>query len=306
MLAYQEQQLKGQERTGWKRFSGAFWRTWRFFKQSKLGLIGIFVILVFLAIGILAPLIIPYQPLEKNYNEAGKLKRLMLPCKEHWLGTTLYGRDVFSQVIMGTRNALIVGLLTAFFVALIGLNVSLFSGYYGGFVDNLLMRITDIVYGVPILPFAIVALSILTRSIWWIIFVMSTLYWTTTARVIRSQVLSLKERPFIDAARISGSSNLRIIYKHIAPNVLPQAFVHGAFAVAWAITTEASICFLGFGDPYSISWGTIIYNVFTSMVMYKAWWWFMPPGVCIMLVVMSFYFVGRAYEEIANPRLKGV
>jgi len=306
MLAYQEQQLKGQERTGWKRFSGAFWRTWRFFKQSKLGLVGIFVILVFLAIGILAPLIIPYQPLEKNYNEAGKLKRLMLPCKEHWLGTTLYGRDVFSQVIMGTRNALIVGLLTAFFVALIGLNVSLFSGYYGGFVDNLLMRITDIVYGVPILPFAIVALSILTRSIWWIIFVMSTLYWTTTARVIRSQVLSLKERPFIDAARISGSSNLRIIYKHIAPNVLPQAFVHGAFAVAWAITTEASICFLGFGDPYSISWGTIIYNVFTSMVMYKAWWWFMPPGVCIMLVVMSFYFVGRAYEEIANPRLKGV
>ena len=229
----------------------------------------------------------------------------MQPSNNHWLGTTLYGRDVFSQVIMGTRNALFVGLLTAFFIGLIGLNVGLFSGYYGGFIDNLLMRITDIVFGVPILPFAIVALSILTRSILWIIFSMAIVFWPTTARVIRSQVLSLKERPFIDAARISGSSNLRIIYKHIAPNVLPQTLVHGAFAVAWAITTEASICFLGFGDPYSISWGTIIYDAFTSLAMYQAWWWFLPPGICIMLLVMSFYFVGRAYEEIANPRLRG-
>lgn len=250
-------------------------------------------------------MITPYDPLKKHYDRAGKLERLIPPSHAHWLGTTSYGRDILSQVIMGTRNALLVGFLTAFFVALMGLNVGLFSGYYGGFIDNLLMRITDILYGVPILPFAIVALSIVTRSIFWIIFVMSILFWTTTARVIRSQVLSLKERPFIDAARISGSSNLRIIYKHIAPNVLPQIFVHGAFAVAWAITTEASICFLGFGDPYSISWGTIIYDVFTSMVMYKAWWWFLPPGICIMLVVMSFYFVGRAYEEIANPRLRG-
>ena len=131
------------------------------------------------------------------------------------------------------------------------------------------MRITDIIGSVPILPFAIVALSILTRSVWWIIGVMSLLYWTTAARVIRSQVLSLRERPFIDAARLSGTGSIRLIYKHIAPNVLPQALVHGAFAVSWAITTEASIAFLGFGDPYSISWGTIIYDVFSSMVMYR-------------------------------------
>ncbi len=293
-----------QERTQWSRFWGTLCRTWGFFRRSKLGLIGVLIIMFFFCIGVIAPIITPYDPFAKNYDEAGKLKKLMQPSNRHWLGTTLYGRDVFSQLIMGTRNALFVGLLTAFFVALIGLNVGLISGYYGGIIDNLLMRITDIVFGVPILPLAIVALSILTRSILWTIFVMAILFWPSTARVIRSQVLSLKERPFIDAARISGSSNLRIIYKHIAPNVLPQAFVHGAFAVAWAISTEASICFLGFGDPYSISWGTIIYDVFTSLAMYKAWWWFLPPGICIMLLVMSFYFVGRAYEEIANPRLR--
>ena len=281
-------------------------QTWRVLRRNRMGLVGAIVIAVFSFVGIAGPSIVPYQPLERQYDEAGKLKRLNPPSAEHWLGTTLYGRDVLSQLVVGTRNAFLIGLLTAFFVAMIGLNVGLITGYYGGWVDNFLMRITDIIGSVPILPFAIVALSILTRSVWWIIGVMSLLYWTTAARVIRSQVLSLRERPFIDAARLSGTGSPRLIYKHIAPNVLPQALVHGAFAVSWAITTEASIAFLGFGDPYSISWGTIIYDVFSSMVMYRAWWWFLPPGICIMLVVMSFYFVGRAYEEIANPRLRGL
>src|SRR3990172_2389732 len=279
-------------------------RPWRFLRRNPMGLSGIIIILVFSVVGLLGPWFAPYQPMERQYDETGGLKRLNPPSSEHWLGTTLYGRDILSQVIVGTRSAFLVGLLTAMFVAIIGLNVGLISGYYGGWVDNLLMRLTDIVGSVPILPFAIVALSVLTRNIWWIIGVMSILYWTTTARVIRSQVLSLRQRPFVDAARISGTNDLRLLYKHIAPNVLPQAFVHGAFAVSWAITTEASIAFLGFGDPYSISWGTIIYDVLTSMVIYLAWWWFFPPGICIMLVVMSFYFVGRAYEEVADPRLR--
>lgn len=298
--------LKDPAKDGWRATAASSLRlTWRFFRQSRLGMVGIIIIAFFVLIGLAAPLIAPYSPFEKQYDEAGRLKRLLPPTKDHWLGTTLYGRDVFSQVVIGTRTALLVGFLTAFFVGLIGLNVGLFAGYYGKWIDKLLMAMTDIIFGVPLLPFAIVALSILTRSLWWIIFVMSILSWTMTARVIRSQVMTLRERPFIDAARISGAHNLRILYKHIAPNVMPQVFVHGAFAIAFAITTEASICFLGFGDPHTISWGTIIYDVFTSMAMNRAWWWFLPPGICIMIVVMAFYFVGRAYEEIANPRLRG-
>jgi peptide/nickel transport system permease protein len=268
-------------------------------------MIGVVILCIFVLIGAFAPSISPYDPRVQNYNEAGKLERLQPPSAKHWFGTTTYGRDVLSQTIHGTRVALVVGTMTAFFVALIGMNIGLISGYYGGIVDTLLMRMTDIVYSIPTLPFAIVAFAILTRDIFWIIVVMALLFWTTTARVVRSQVLSLRERPFIDVARTSGASDLRILYKHIAPNVLPLVFVQGAFAVAAGITTEASISFLGVGDPDAISWGTILYDASSSNVMYKAWWWFLPPGVCIMLVVMAFYFIGRAYEEVANPRLKG-
>jgi len=279
-------------------------RAWRPFANNPQAVVGLGILVAFVLVGVFAPWIAPYDPLQKQYGEGFKLKRLLPPSRAHLFGTTLYGRDVFSQVVMGTRTALFVGIVTALTVSLVGLNVGLWAGYRGGTVDTVLMRVTDIVYGVPILPFGIVALSILTRSVWWIIGVMCILYWPTTARVIRSQVLSLRSRPFIDAARIAGSGHLRIVYRHIAPNVLPQAFVHGVFAVAWAITTEASINFLGFGDPYTISWGTVIYDVFTSMVTYTAWWWFVPPGVCIMLVVTAFYFIGRAFEEVANPRLR--
>ena len=279
-------------------------RAARPFVGQPAAVAGLMVLLAFLAVGLLAPRIAPYNPLEKQYTEAGRLKRLLPPSREHLLGTTLYGRDVLSQVVMGTRTALFVGFVTAAVVSAVGLNVGLWAGYRGGALDSALMRVTDVVYGVPILPFGIVALSILSRSVWWIIGVMSILYWPATARVIRAQVLSLRTRPFVDAARITGAGPLRIVYRHIAPNVLPQAFVHGVFAVAWAITTEASINFLGFGDPYTLSWGTIIYDVFTSMVSFTAWWWFVPPGLCIMAVVTAFYFVGRAFEEVANPRLR--
>ncbi|MEW6262607.1 MAG: ABC transporter permease [Thermodesulfobacteriota bacterium] len=272
--------------------------------RNRLGLLGLAIIVLFVTAGLLAPVLAPFGPLEKGYNQAGKLERLEPPSWKHPCGTTLYGRDVFSQLLFGARTVLLVSFLTAFFVALIGLNVGLCAGYFGGWVDNLLMRITDVLFGVPVLPFAIVALSLLTRGLWGIILVMSSLYWMSTARVVRSQVLSLRERTYMDAARISGAGDLNIIYKHLAPNVLPQVFVHGAFAVAWAITTEASISFLGFGDPNTISWGAILHDVFSSNVMYLAWWWFLPPGLCIILLVLALYLTGRAVEETVNPRLR--
>ena len=276
----------------------------RLVASSRLGLLGLVVFGFWVCVAILAPVVAPYEPMEKNYDASQRLKKLNPPSREHLLGTTLLGRDVFSQLVWGTRPALIIGLSTAIGVILIGVNIGLISGYFGGWIDHLLMRFTDIFMGVPFLPFIIVVLSLTGESMLTVIMAMMIIMWRSTARVIRSQVLSLRERPFVDAARISGASSLKIIYYEIAPNILPIALVNVAFALAWAIITEASIGFLGFGDPNVLSWGTIIYRAFASEMSYKAWWWVIPPGAAIMLLVTAVYFIGRAYEEMINPRLK--
>ncbi len=276
----------------------------RFIARSKLGMFGMILFAACVVVALLAPVLAPYEPMQKHYDASGKLMKLRPPSQEHLLGTTILGRDVFSQLLWGGRPALMIGLLTAIGVVVIGVNIGLIAGYYGGWIDNLLMRITDIFMGLPFLPFIIVVLSLTGRSLWTITLALVIIMWRSTARVIRSQVLSLRERSFVDAARVSGASSLKIIYVEIAPNIFPIALVNVVFALAWAIITEASIGFLGFGDPNVLSWGSIIYEAFASEMSYKAWWWVIPPGGAIMILVTAVYFIGRAYEEMINPRLK--
>lgn len=284
-------------------FARHFLRT---INKTWSGRIAFWIFAFCVLMAIIGPLIAPFDPMERNYDEAGKLIRLSKPSLEHWLGTTALGRDVFSQILWGARPAILVGVLTALGVVIVGVNVGLISGYFGGRVDAILMRITDVFLGLPFLPFIIVVLSISGRSIWTIIFAMTLVMWRSTARVIRAQVLSLKEMPFIAAARVSGASDWTIIYREIAPNILPLALVNIAFALAWAIITEASIGFLGYSDPHVVSWGSVIYQAFASQMMYRAPWWVIPPGAAIMVLVSSVYFIGRAYEEAVNPRLRGL
>jgi peptide/nickel transport system permease protein len=276
----------------------------RFIARSKLGMFGMIIFAACVVVALLAPVLAPYEPMQKHYDASEKLMKLRPPSQEHLLGTTILGRDVFSQLLWGGRPALMIGLLTAIGVVLIGVNIGLIAGYYGGWIDNLLMRITDIFMGLPFLPFIIVVLSLTGRSLWTITLALVIIMWRSTARVIRSQVLSLRERSFVDAARVSGASSLKIIYVEIAPNIFPIALVNVVFALAWAIITEASIGFLGFGDPNVLSWGSIIYEAFASEMSYKAWWWVIPPGAAIMILVTAVYFIGRAYEEMIDPRLK--
>lgn len=272
--------------------------------QTLAGKIAFYIFCLCLFLAIFGPLIAPFHPLDRNYDTAGKLIRLSGPTWDFWFGTTVLGRDIFSQILWGARPAMLVGVLTALGVVIIGVNVGLISGYFGGRTDAILMRITDVFLGLPFLPFIIVVLSISGRSIWTIIFAMTLVMWRSTARVIRAQVLSLKEMPFIAAARISGASDWTILYREIAPNILPLALVNIAFALAWAIITEASIGFLGYSDPEVVSWGSIIYQAFASQMMYRAPWWVIPPGIAIMVLVSSVYFIGRAYEQVVNPRLR--
>lgn len=278
-------------------FFRAVWR-------GPFGSTGLVILGLCVALAILGPAIAPYDPVARNYDAAGKLLRLAPPSWQHWLGTTLLGRDVLSQMLVGARPALLVGGLTALGTVVIGVNIGLISGYFGGRIDSFLMRLTDMFLGLPFLPFIIIVLSLTGRSLTTMVIAMTLVMWRSTARVVRAQVLSLREMPFVAAARITGASDLTIIYREIAPNIMPIALVSVAFALAWAIITEASIGFLGFGDPSMVSWGSIVYDAYASQMMYRAPWWVVPPGIAIMVLVSAVYFVGRAYEQVVNPRLR--
>lgn len=262
--------------------------------NARIGLI-IFGLIVLVAI--FAPVIAPYDPQERLRTADGELARLLPPQKGYWLGTTNFGRDILSQLIVGTRRTLSVGAIAAFMAVFIGTNVGLIAGFRGGRIDNLLMRTTDAAYALPFLPFAIVLVGIVGRTDLILIAVIGLLFWRTTARVIRSQVLTTKERTFVKAAIAGGASPRRVLYAHIAPNVLALALVYGMLLIAEAVMAEASLSFLGFAPPDSLSWGTIMFDAFTSQRMRQAWWWPMFPGLALMIFMYSVYSVGRGFQR---------
>ncbi|HHX90869.1 MAG TPA: ABC transporter permease subunit [Paracoccus sp.] len=230
--------------------------------------------------------------------------RLAPPSREHWFGTDHLGRDLYSQNVHGSRIALLVGFLGAALVMLIGTNVGLIAGYYRGRTETILMRTVDVMYGIPFEPFALILVLLFQPSLLIVILAVSLLTWRTVARLIRSQVLSLRERPFVKAARVAGASDLRIMYLHIFPNVMPLVFLELAIIVGVSIIAEATLSFLGLGPPHSISWGGILHDARLSGAWRTAWWWNLPPGILIMTTVLSVFFISRSLEVVANPRLR--
>lgn len=280
-------------------------RPYNVLRGNRMGEVGLVLLAFLLTLAVVGPAIAPYDPLAKDMNEDGTLVSNEGPSDEHLLGTTRYGRDVLSQLLVGTRSALLVGFLAGTIVITIGTTVGLTAGYYGGWVDSILMRITDVVYGIPILPFAIVVLTMLNRSIYWIILMLGLIYWRNCARIIRSEVMSLKEEEFIQRAETTGASSSRIILKQLLPNMLPFSFLYFAYAVGWSIVTAASIAFLGFGDPNQVSWGRMMFAAWNTNSVLQQPIWALTPGIMIMLTVSAVYFIGRTYEQVANPRLQG-
>ncbi len=276
----------------------------REFMRDGPGVVGFIILSVFFFIAAFGDSIAPYGPNDLQYLDDGSLARGEPPSFRYLFGTTTAGRDVFSQTLSGARVAVVVGFLSAIVTVFIGSNVALWAGYSGGRLDDALMGLVDITYGIPFLPFAIVLVSLLGTSIWNIILIISLLFWRGTARVIRAQVLTLKERPFIWSARAAGAKPRYIIYRHILPNVLPLILLYTALAVSTGVLTEAGLSFLGFGDPRFPSWGTMLNDAFRAGAARRAWWWIVPPGVCIALFVTASYMVGRAFEASADPRLR--
>jgi peptide/nickel transport system permease protein len=274
------------------------------FQRDRMALTGLIILLFFILVALFAPIITPYDPLQVIEKDGIWLAN-QKPSPDFPLGTTNLGRDIFAQLVYGSRAALLVGLSAAIAVSIIGTLVGLMAGYYGGWVDAVLMRLADVAFGIPFLPFIIVLASFLKPNIWNVVLAMAILLWRDTSRVIRAQVLIIKEQSFVSAARVSGASSRRIVFMYIAPSILPLSFLYGSLAIGWAILTEASVSFLGFSDPNIVSWGFMLQDAFASQALSRgAFYWIIPPGICIMLTVMSGFFIGRGYEEVLFPRLR--
>jgi len=266
---------------------------------NRAAMVGLGIIGFFVFVAIFAPWLEPYDPTEK----VGPV--YAPPSSEFWLGTDDGGGDMLSLLIAGSRVSLGVGFLAALVAILIGGTVGVLSGYFGGATDTVLMRFTDYMLVIPDIPLMIIAAALFGRNLTNIVVIIGIIYWTSTARLIRAQVKSVRERVYVKRAQALGAGNRRLVFKHVLPQVAPLLIANTVLMIALAIFAETFITFLGLGDPSTISWGRLIENAFTGeATINNAWWAIVPPGVCVTIVILACTMVGQSVEDGLNPRLR--
>jgi peptide/nickel transport system permease protein len=262
--------------------------------------VGFGIIIVFSFLALTAPIISPYSP----YAFPSPGRPYSPPSAKFLLGTDYLGEDVLSELIYGARVSMLVGIIVAFLATSFGTIVGVVAGYYGRFIDEGLMRATDIVLILPSLPLMIILAAYLGPSLQTVILVLTVTTWPLVARVVRSQTLSLKERPFTDSERVAGASDFRIITKILIPNLATIIAANAVLMVTTAIVGEAGLDFIGLGDITVVSWGTMLYWAQSYAIFNGAWWWVMAPGLCIVLVGLGFVLISVSIESVFNPRLR--
>lgn len=289
-------------RVTWLRRRDAAARSWKSFARHRIGVAGLVVLVIFALMAVFAPLLADSSGLEVT-KATGPV--MGAPSSHYWLGTDESGRSVLTLLIWGSRVSLFVGLFATLISVVIGTLIGISSGHFGGRIGGLLFRLTEWFLVIPFLPLALVLASLLGASLVNIAFVIGITSWPGTALLIRSQTLSIEARPYMERARVLGAGNWHQMTRHVLPNVMPMVFANTTLTVAGAILAETTLSFLGLGDPTRVSWGTMLDSAFSNGAMsLGAWWFLIPPGVCVVLVVLSFTVVGQALEEIFNPRLR--
>ena len=272
---------------------------WSVLRSRPRATIGATVLLLTILMAIFAPFLAPYGPREKVGPPFAP------PSSEFPLGLDDGGIDMLSLIMYGSRVSLIVGFAAAAVAMLIGGTIGILSGYFGGRSDTILMRITDYFLVIPDVPLMIVIAAIWGRSLTNIILIIGVIYWTGTARIIRAQVKSVRERVYVRRAQALGASDSRIIFRHVLPQVAPLLVANTVLTVAIAIFAETALAFLGLGDPSLISWGRLIENAFVSnAISVDAWWAIAPPGIAVAVVILACTLLGTAIEDALNPRLR--
>ena len=267
--------------------------------RQPAALAGLALIVGFGVVGLLGPVLLSQDPKTKV------APVFQAPSGSHVLGTDGGGADMLALLVGGAPVSLIVGFAAAAVSALIGGTVGLLSGFFGGKTDVALMRLTDYVIVIPDVPLMIVVAALFGRSLTNIILIIGAIYWTTTARLIRAQVKSVRERVYVKRARALGAGNTRLIGRHILPQVAPLLIANTVLLVAYAIFAETFITFLGLGDPSLVSWGRLIENAFTDdAILNNAWWAIVTPGVCVTIVILGCTMMGQSMEDGLNPRLR--
>ncbi len=271
-------------------------------QKSKLAMTGTVILLFFIVVAIVGPVFIPFSTME-----FGEVEDILLPpSAKHLLGTDDMGRDVLANLISGSRISLLVGAVATAISMIIGTSIGILAGYFGKGIDNLLMRFTDFFLVIPWLPLMMVLAAILGTNLWNIIFVIGITGWAGTARVVRAQTLSIKERQFVERTISIGAGSTHIMLRHILPNVFPLVFANTVLVAAVAIVSETTLSFLGLGDPTMASWGMMLHYAFEGgATAAGAYWYYLPPGICVVLVVLAFTLLGYAFDEILNPKLRG-
>ncbi len=276
-------------RSNWQRFWAAFWR-------NRIGMLGLAIVVILALAAIFAPIISPHDPIAQDISGA----HLVPPSQEYPLGTDELGRDILSRLIYGARISLRIGIIAEGLALIIGMTVGAIAGYFGGRIDDLLMRITDVFFAIPSLLFLIVVVAIVEPSVTNIFLALGVISWPSEARLMRSQVLALKELDYVTAAKALGVPTPRIILHHILPNGLAPMIVLGTLDTAGAILREATLSFLGLGIQQPIpSWGTMVNS--GQNYIFSAWWYAIFPGLAIMITVLGFNFLGDALRDALDP-----
>jgi peptide/nickel transport system permease protein len=291
------------------------WNThqvWKLYRGNWQGMVGLGILVVFLAMALFAPFLADHGLLDPNAQikdpATGELYGPYHPPTAYyynWFGTDQVGQSVLAQFIWSARISLMVGLLAAFMSTVLGAGIGIAAGFYGGWQGEAWMRLTDAFLVIPWLPLAMVLAAAWGQNYWMIILIIGITSWPGTARVVRSDTLRVRELSFIERAKAIGSKNGHIMSKHVLPNVMPLIFANLVLVVAIAILSETTLSFLGLGDPLNFSWGTMLHYAWVNGAAgLPAWWYLLPPGIAIILVVLAFTFIGTAYDEVLDPKLR--